>query len=75
MNLLIVQMRWIDKVFSFIKRSPESSLKNEYWETLSSSEKGARGEKSQLNYCKKELGYRFVAKNWRHKRGEIDFIY
>ena len=68
-------MRWIDKVFSFFKRSPESSLKNEYWEALSSSEKGARGEKLALNYCKKELGYRFVAKNWRHQRGEIDLIY
>ena len=27
----MVQMRWIDKVFSFFKQSPESSLKNEYW--------------------------------------------
>ncbi len=70
----MVQMRWIDKVFSFFKRSPESSLKNEYWDALSSSKKGERGEKLALNYCKKELGYRFVAKNWRHKRGEIDLI-
>ena len=36
--------------------------------------RGERGEKLALNYCKKELGYRFVAKNWRHRRGEIDLI-
>ena len=41
----MVQMRWIDKVFSFFKRSPESSLKNEYWDAHSSSKKGERGEK------------------------------
>ena len=70
----MVQMRWIDKVFSFFKQSPESSLKNEYGSSLSSSEKGARGERLALNYSKKELGYRFVAKNWRHHRGEIDLI-
>ena len=72
--LLMVQMRWIDKVFSFFKKSSESSLKNEYRNSLSSSEKGARGERLALNYSKKELGYCFVVKNGRHYRGEIDLI-
>lgn len=70
----MVQMRWIDKVFSFFKQSPEYLQSNEYWDSLSTSEKGAQGERLALNYCKKELGYRFVTRNWRHHRGEIDLI-
>ena len=70
----MVQMRWIDKVFSFFKQSLEYSQSNEYWDSLSASEKGAKGERLALNYCKKELGYRFVTRNWRHHRGEIDLI-
>lgn len=41
---------------------------------MSSSEKGAQGERLALNYCKKELGFRFITKNWRNRRGEIDLI-
>lgn len=67
-------MRWIDKVFSFFKQSPVGSHGEKYWSSLSSSEKGAKGEKLALAYCKKELGYRFVSKNWRYRRGEIDLI-
>ena len=70
----MVQMRWIDKVFSFFKKRPTGSLWNEDWDSLSPSEKGAKGEKLALNYCKQQLGYRFVIKNWRHRQGEIDLI-
>jgi putative endonuclease len=70
----MVQMRWIDKVFSFFKQSPLGPYWNKSWDALSPSEKGDRGERLALNYCKKELGYRIVAKNWRHHRGEIDLI-
>lgn len=66
----MVQIRWIDKVFSLFKKKAW----NVPWESLSSSEKGVKGESLALYYCKKELGYRFVAKNWRHRRGEIDLI-
>jgi Holliday junction resolvase-like predicted endonuclease len=70
----MVQMRWIDKVFSFFKQSPLGPYWNKSWDALSPSEKGDRGERLALNYCKKALGYRIVAKNWRHHRGEIDLI-
>ena len=34
------------------------AYRNECWDSLSPSEKGAKGGKLALNYCKKELGYR-----------------
>lgn len=70
----MVQMRWIDKVFSFFKQSPLGPYRNQSWDSLSTSEKGDKGERLALNYCKKALGYRIVTKNWRHHRGEIDLI-
>lgn len=70
----MAQIGWIDKVFSFFKKSPMGVYRNECWDSLSPSEKGAKGEKLALNYCKKELGFRLITKNWRHRRGEIDLI-
>ena len=70
----MAQMRWIDKVFSFFKQSPLGPYRNQSWDSLSTSEKGDKGERLALNYCKKALGYRIVTKNWRHHRGEIDLI-
>ena len=36
--------------------------------------KGSKGKKLALNYCKKELSYRLITRNWQHSRGEIDLI-
>ena len=37
-------------------------------------ERGVFGENLAADYCRKELGYRLIARNWSHKRGEIDLI-
>ena len=55
----MVQMRWIDKVFSFFKLSPESSLKNEYWDALSSSKKGGKGRKISIKLLQKRIRLSF----------------
>ena len=56
----MAQIGWIDKVFSFFKKSPMGAYRNECWDSLSPSEKGAKGGKLALNYCKKELGFRLI---------------
>tara|TARA_B100001093_G_scaffold376739_1_gene361904 strand:+ start:548 stop:946 length:399 start_codon:yes stop_codon:yes gene_type:complete len=60
--------------FLFFQKSPMGAYGSECWDSPSPSEKGAKGEKIALNYNKKELGYRLITKNWRHRRGEIDLI-
>jgi putative endonuclease len=70
----MVQKRWIDKVFSLFKQSPWRTPWDGCWDSMNPSEKGARGEQLALNYCKKELGFRFITKNGRSRRGEIDLI-
>lgn len=37
-------------------------------------ERGQYGEDLAADYCKKELGYKLVIRNWSHKRDEIDII-
>lgn len=41
---------------------------------MSRAEKGSRGEELARLYCSKKLGYRFLVRNWRCGRGEIDLI-
>ena len=37
-------------------------------------ERGRYGERLAAEYCQRELGYRVLARNWRHKRDELDLI-
>ena len=36
--------------------------------------KGSKGRKTSLKLLQKRIGFRFITKNWRHRRGEIDLI-
>lgn len=40
----------------------------------SRAERGQYGEDLAAAHCERELGYRVVARNWRHKRDELDII-
>ncbi len=40
----------------------------------SRAERGRYGEALAANYCREQLRYRLIARNWRHKRDEIDLI-
>ncbi|ADE55216.1 YraN family protein [Coraliomargarita akajimensis] len=40
----------------------------------SRAERGAYGEALAARYCKRELGYRVIARNWRYKRDELDIV-
>ncbi len=37
-------------------------------------ERGRHGEDLAESYCRRELGYRVVARNWRSKNDELDLI-
>jgi len=37
-------------------------------------ERGQFGEDLAADYCKDELGYRILVRNWRYKRDEVDLI-
>lgn len=37
-------------------------------------ERGAFGEDLAAEHCRKKLGYRIIARNWRCKRDEVDLI-
>ncbi|MGB0417052.1 MAG: YraN family protein [Coraliomargarita sp.] len=40
----------------------------------SRAERGRFGEDLAADYCRQELGYRPIARNWRYKRDELDLI-
>ena len=40
----------------------------------SRAERGQYGENLAARYCRKTLGYRQIARNWRYKRDEVDLI-
>lgn len=40
----------------------------------SRAERGRFGEDLAADFCRLELGYREIARNWRHKRDELDLI-
>ena len=64
----------IDKIFSAFRSKPWCFWKPKSWHSMSRAEKGARGEKLARAYCTKKLAYRFLVRNWRSGRGEIDLI-
>lgn len=43
-------------------------------EGASRAERGQFGEDLAAEYCQRELGCRVLARNWRHKRDEVDLI-
>ena len=38
------------------------------------SERGQYGEDLAADYCKHTLGFKVIARNWRHKRDEVDIV-
>ncbi|WP_269524371.1 YraN family protein [Coraliomargarita parva] len=36
--------------------------------------RGRYGEDRAADYCRRQLGYRIIARNWRYKRDELDLI-
>lgn len=40
----------------------------------SRAERGQFGEDLAADYCRKTLGYKLIARNWRYKRAELDLI-
>ena len=43
-------------------------------EGSSRAERGQYGEDLAYRYCRKELGYRILARNWRNKNDELDLV-
>lgn len=43
-------------------------------EDSSRAERGAFGEDLAADYCRRTLGYKLIARNWRYKRDEVDII-
>ena len=37
-------------------------------------ERGQYGEDLAADYCKRTLGFKVIARNWRHKRDELDIV-
>lgn len=54
-----------ERIFGLPKTLPENSTR---------AERGAFGENLAADYCKRELGYRVIVRNWRYKRDEVDLI-
>ena len=54
-----------ERIFGFPKTLPENSTR---------AERGVFGENLAADYCKRELGYAIIVRNWRYKRDEVDLI-
>ncbi len=54
-----------ERIFGFPKKLPEESTR---------AERGVFGENLAADYCKRELGYTIIVRNWRYKRDEVDLI-
>ena len=61
----MLKFKWLEHLFS--------SLRQKEWSEMTRSEKGAYGERLALQFCIKKLGYKCIAKSWRHRKYEIDF--
>lgn len=54
-----------ERIFGCQPKLPENS---------SRAERGQFGENLAAAYCRKELGYKIIVRNWRFKRDEVDLI-
>ena len=62
----MLKFKWLEHLFS--------SFRKKEWSEMTRSEKGAYGERLALQFCLKRLGYKCIAKNWRHRKYEIDIV-
>ena len=54
-----------ERIFGYAKKIPTDSTR---------AERGVFGEHLAADYCKRELGYKLIVRNWRNKRDEVDLI-
>ncbi|MGJ8652895.1 MAG: YraN family protein [Opitutaceae bacterium] len=54
-----------ERIFGCGHKLPENSTR---------AERGQFGEDLATDYCRKELGYKVIVRNWRFKRDEVDLI-
>ena len=54
-----------ERIFGFPKKIAPNSTR---------AERGLFGENLAADYCRRELGYKVIARNWRYKRDEVDLI-
>lgn len=54
-----------ERIFGCAKKLPENSTR---------AERGVFGENLAADYCKRELNYAIIVRNWRYKRDEVDLI-
>ena len=62
-------MSIFDKVCELFYGMPKKLASNS-----TRSERGQYGEDLAADYCKHTLGFKVIARNWRHKRYELDIV-
>ena len=62
-------MSIFDKLLGLFYGSPEKLASNS-----TRAERGQYGEDLAADYCKRTLGFQVIARNWRHKRDELDIV-
>ena len=62
-------MSIFDKVCELFYGRPKKLASNS-----TRSERGQYGEDLAADYCKHTLGFKVIARNWRHKRDELDIV-
>ena len=62
-------MSIFDKVCELFYGMPKKLASNS-----TRSERGQYGEDLAADYCKRTLGFQVIARNWRHKRDELDIV-
>ena len=62
-------MSIFNKVREFFYGKPKKLVSNS-----TRAERGQYGEDLAADYCKRTLGFQVIARNWRHKRDELDIV-
>jgi|LXNH01.1.fsa_nt_gb putative endonuclease len=62
-------MSIFNKVREFFYGKPKKLVSNS-----TRAERGQYGEDLAADYCKRTLGFQVIARNWRHKRYELDIV-
>ena len=62
-------MSIFDKVCELFYGRPKKLASNS-----TRAERGQYGEDLAADYCKHTLGFKVIARNWRHKRDELDIV-